>query len=522
MPNRLPMQSVAGGLAVLLFLLLPPFAGGEPPASGEGVLELELLGRYDGGDGKEAAEIAAWDGASRRLFVVNGATRKIDVLDLSDPRRPSLAFRLDVGSLGAPNSVAVHDGLVAVAVAAPTPQDDGKVAFFDRDGQDLGSVTVGALPDMVAFSPDGKRLLVANEGEPDDGYRRDPPGSISLITIAVGAPRQEHVATLTFTDFDAGGPRAVEVPPGLRIRPKATVSQDLEPEYIAFDAAGSKAWVALQENNAFAILDLATPRVETLVDLGSKDHSRAGAGLDASDRDGGVEIRPWPVAGLYQPDAIAAFEVAGETFLVSANEGDARKIEERRVGDLKLDRQVFRRRGKLQKSKHLGRLQVSAHAEQNGAGAYRRLFSFGARSMSVWDARGSLLWDSGDQLERAVTAIHGATHDHRSDNKGPEPEGIAVGRVGERHYAFVGLERAGGIAVFDVSEPTAPVFDGYHPSPAEDVSPEGVTFIPWTSLAQAGPDSATSPAEAPPEALLVVPHEISGTVVIWGLRRAAR
>ncbi|WP_155344075.1 choice-of-anchor I family protein [Acrocarpospora pleiomorpha] len=489
------------------------------PAQATGGIELTFLGRFaTGAVGVGASEITAYDPATRRVFVVNAQDGTVDVLDIKDPRNPK-----KVATLVTPgaNSVAVKKGLVAVAQQAAVKTDPGTVSFFSaRNGRKLREVRVGALPDMVMFTPDGDKVVVANEGEPSsycaDGV--DPEGSVSIVDVKRGS-----VKTASFRAYN--GKENYLRAKGVRIYgPNATAAQDFEPEYIATDKHGRTAWVSLQENNAIAIVDLKHARVEEIVPLGLKDHSKPGAGIDASDRDTKIDIRPRPVLGMYQPDALASFEQRGRTYLVTANEGDARDYdcfsEEVRVKDLTLARPDG---DALKKDAELGRLNVTTTSPKNAAGATTDLHSFGARSISIRSSSGAPVWDSGDQIEKLIAEKLPAqfnadqennTFDSRSDNKGPEPEGVAIGEIKGRTYAFAGLERVGGIVAYDVSNPSRPSLAGYVNSrdftgnvaagTAGDVGPEGVLFIP----------AAQSPTFRP---LLVVGHEISGTTAIYEL-----
>ena len=286
---------------------------------------LEKIGAYDSGVfGASAAEIPAFDAKSKRGFIVNAQKGAVDVIDMTDPAKPEHIGTIDATKLlpGASiNSVAVHEGLVAVAVQAATKTDKGLLALYKAsDLSLLGQAEVGALPDMLTFTPDGQTVLVANEGEPSDDYQIDPEGSISVVDVR--DPAKPVVRTADFKAFD----KAELLKKGVRVfGPNATAAQDLEPEYIAVSADGKTAWASLQENNAFAIIDVANAKVTDIVPMGFKDHGKDGNGIDASDTDLKVDIRTWPgVRGLFLPDAIAAYEVDGKTYLVSANEGDAR------------------------------------------------------------------------------------------------------------------------------------------------------------------------------------------------------
>lgn len=491
-------------------------------------ISLSVKGTYATGIFDDsAAEIVAFDPSSDRLFVVNGSSGAVDVLNISDPANITRAFAISIGAYGAQaNSVAVHDGVVAVAVAADPKTDPGAVVFFDNNGGFLSSVTVGALPDMVTFTPDGSKVLVANEGEPNDAVTIDPEGSVSIIDISGGVAglTQANVTAVGFTAFNGGG-----LDPSIRIfTPGATVAQDLEPEYIAVSADSATAWVTLQENNAVALLDINAGTVTSLIGLGFKDHSVTGNGIDASNRDDAVNITTYPVFGMYQPDAVVAFESGGQTYLFTANEGDSRDYdgfsEEERVGDLTLDPAVFPNAAALQDNAVLGRLNITTTLGNTDADPeYEALYAYGARSFSVWNGgTGALVYDSGDDLEVLIADRlpqqfnsnndDNDSFDSRSDDKGPEPEGVAVGQIAGVNYGFVGLERVGGIAMYDLSVPTAPAFITYinnrnfsadaETAAAGDLGPEGLQFIA----------AADSPTLIP---MLAVGNEVSGTTTLF-------
>lgn len=533
--NRRARRSLSVALATTALagaVACAPMGPTEPPAP----VQPELVGRYTTGLGNTSGEtVAHGDG---KLFVTNTAGGgSVDVVDLTDPAAPNLLTRISTAP-ALPNSVAVNDGLVAVAVEAPVKTDPGKVLFFDTDGNPLGDATVGSLPDMLAFTADGDRVLVANEGEPNS-YNQldsvDPEGSVSVVDVAaVRAGGAATVTTIGFTDFNVGGPRAAELPAGVRVfGPNATVAQDLEPEYIAVHPDGEQAWVTLQEANAVARLDLVNDRVTWIRDLGRRDESLAGNGLDASDRDGAGtaplagNIQTWPVASMYQPDALSLFIVDGSPYLVSANEGDARDYtgfsEEARVGagSYVLDPTVFADPTLKSSDDKLSRLTVStATGDTDGDGDVDRIDLFGSRSFSIWKGTDlTQVHDSGRELEERTFAAFPANFnasndgnavDNRSDNKGPEPEGATVVNVDGRPVAFIGLERIGGVMAYDVSDPEAPVFNAYvndrdfTQAAAPDAGPEVLSSVPaWEN-----------PTGRP---LLLVAHEVTGTVAIYRL-----
>ena len=508
---------------------------GVPAASLAERVELDPIGVYESGIFDEsAAEIPAYDPATQRLFVVS-ADRGVDILDIADPTAPSL-----FGTVSAPNanSAAFNPvgGYLAVAVADDDTQAPGSVRFYDAAGVTLGSAPTGALPDMVTFTPDFQHLLVANEGEPNDDYTVDPVGSVSVINVAAG-PAAASASTADFAAFDSV--EAALKASGVRVfGPGASVSQDLEPEYIAVAADGTTAYVALQENNAVAVVDIDSATVTDVLPLGFKDFSQPGNGIDASDRDDAINITPRPVFGMYQPDAIAVYEVDGQTFLVTANEGDARDYdgfsEEVRVEDLTLDATAFPDAATLQAEENLGRLRVTDKlGDTDGDGDFDQLYAYGGRSFSIFRVTPGadsleLVFDSGDSLEQITAALlpdnfnsnndENDSFDARSDDKGPEPEGITLATIGGKTYAFIGLERIGGIVVYDITDPGDPRFIQYvnprdfsftgeledNPGGAGDLGPEGLFFI--------GADD--SPIDLP---LLVVANEVSGTTRIYAI-----
>lgn len=546
-----PRSLVVG--ALMLAGLVGACGGGddavaEPRPTG---LTLARIGGFDGA-AAGAAEITAYDAASRRLFVVNGANGSVDVLDLRDPAAPAKVGTIDISALGgAVNSVAVHEGLVALAIESSPKTSPGTVAFYQAGTLALlGQVTVGAQPDMLTFSADGTRVLSANEGEPNSygaADSVDPVGSISIISVnRTGSGATLAVApTVRTADFAAYNSQLAELrAAGVRIYgPNATVAQDLEPEYIALSSDGSTAYVTLQENNAVAVVDIASATVTSIRPLGTQDHSLAGFGLDPSDEDGGTntnsgtpraQIGNWPVRGLYLPDAIASYRVGAQTYLVTANEGDARadwpgfneEVRVRAHCDKGLDPAVFAgatgtAADPLLLDSNLGRLRVTSAPNgndtgKNAAGLCNKLYSYGSRSFTIWTPEGNGLtrvFDSGEQFERQTLALgaanFNASHDNntldgRSASKGPEPEGVVVATLGGTTFAFIGLERIGGVMVYDVSTPASSRFVTYlntRDGVTGDRGPEGLHFVP----------AAQSPNGKP---LLIVGHEVSGTTSV--------
>lgn len=494
------------------------------------------IGTFDTGAGEGAGEITAFDSSTATLIVLRADLPGVDVVDLSDPTAPDLKTTVDLAEFGPnPNSIAARDGIAAVAIQAEEAGQPGVVVFMDMEGTVLSSVEVGNHPDMVTFTPDGGKVLTAGEGEPNFDYTVDPEGNISIIDISGGVEgvTAANVQIIGFTDFNEGGARADEVPADLRVYgPNASVAQDIEPEYIAITPDSATAYVTLQENNALAVIDIESATVSALVALGLKDHSAEGNGLDGSNEDGGINIATYPVLGMFLPDAIYAFETGGEGYLITANEGDARDYvnpdnedetffsEETRIEDVTLDPEVFEDPDAILSA--IGRLKITTTlGNEDDDEEYEALYSFGARSFTIWDLEGNFVSDSGDALERfsAILAPDlfnidsglASEFDSRSDDKGPEPEAVVVGEVDGTVLAFVGMERLGGIMIFDVTDPTAPSFiqwannaNPYDEEAPGDVSPEGLLFV----------SAEESPTGAP---LLIVSNELSGTVTIYSI-----
>ena len=542
-----------------------------PDPQAEHTLLIDFVGRYTTGVFDEsAAEIVAWDPETERAFVVNANAGNVSVIDFSTPSAPTLVDTLDAAgditaegaaggrTPGEVNSVSLRragsGSVIALAVAADPVTDAGWVAFYAaEDGSFLSAVDVGALPDMVTYTPNGQRVLVANEGEPDDGV--DPEGTVSIVDVRGGEAgvTNADVTTVGFGEFDAGEARAGELPAEVIIAPEdasASVSQDLEPEYVAVSPDSSTAWVTLQENNAVAIVDVEAGTITAIAALGFKDHALPGNELDASDRDGLVNIRSWPVLGMYMPDSIAAYEVGGQVYLLTANEGDARDFSEARAEDIADPDELgatftpadgsFGSASELLERARLGRLEIHTQLGVTdraclGDGdlsdcVYDRLYAYGARSFSVWNgSTGELVWDSGHAFEVITASALGGEFnanndenggDSRSDAKGPEPEAITVGQIADRWFAFIGLERMGGIVVYDVSDPAAPSFVTYYlerdfaiedveaaveAEEGVDLGPESIVFVP----------AEDSPVPDTP--VLLVGHEVSGTTTMLSL-----
>ena len=551
--------ALTGSTAASAAIVADPVRDSAPDTS----LTLRPVGSYETGvfDASAAEIVHAY---KDRLFVVNAQAGAVDVLDNSNPAAPVKLYSLS--GTGVANSLAVRaDGLGVVALEAEDKTAPGRLVFFDADADTatiLGEVTVGSLPDMVTLSDDGAYAIVANEGEPADDFSTDPEGSIGVVALPGGkaAPAQEAVRTAGFDAFEEGGTKTLDADvrvfgpdvaaPDQGEAPLASnrVSRNLEPEYIA--VAGGTAYAALQEANAVAVIDIASATVTDVWSLGFKDYGTQT--LDASDRDPQdapvYNEKSYPgLFGMYMPDGMQAYEVDGKTYLVTANEGDGREWgdfnDTARVKDLGskglapvcVDSALA---GKLGDA-DLGRLNVATDMGLNDEGTcYTDLYTFGGRGFSVWDAEtGTQVFDSGSAFEEITHAANpeffNSNHSEsnlegRSDDKGPEPEGLTLGTVDGRTYAFIGLERVSGVMAYDITDPTAPTYASYINnrdfsisveddvtgdeaadrellSRAGDLGPEGLEFIP----------AEMSPTGRP---LLAVGNEVSGTTTLYAVQ----
>lgn len=496
-----------------------------PQASKE--IELLHLGSFKPDSSGSTCEIVAYDSISKRIYMTSAIEDRLDIADFSNPSSIKKIRSIDMSTYGGITSVAVKNGIVAVASPNANEQLNGRVIFFNNNGDYLNQVTVGALPDMITFTPDGKKVLTANEGQPSADYSVDPEGSVSIIDISSGVA-SASVVTADFKAFNAQ--EAALIASGVRKLFKAsTLAQDFEPEYIAISADSKKAWVTLQENNAIAEIDLQTQAVSRVWPLGTKDWSASGNGLDASDNNQNILIASWPVKSFFIPDAVATFNKNGVNYIVTANEGDEKEYsalnERTTVGanNYLLDTSAYPQAAMLKESYNLGRLRVTnLNGDTDNDGDFDQIYTVGTRSFSIFNADSrSLVYDSKDDFEQITSKdttwvkVFNADNEGngakgRSRAKGPEPEGVCLATINKRTYAFVTLERTGGVMAYNITDPSAPVFTCYNNTRNQykydgDNGPEGIIYIHRNQ----SPDN---------NHYVLVANELSGTITVYKLK----
>ncbi len=509
----------------------------------------KLLSRHSVGSyfDQGAAEIVAYSSKNKRMFVTNNVTNSIHVVNITDPSSPVLFDTISLKPYGSDvTSVACNGDYIGATVIDSTGKlANGKVVFFNaKTLAFVSQVKVGPNPDMLIFTKDGKKVLVANEGEPLD-YVIDPEGSVSIINISNGISNltNSNVVTAGFSAFNN-----VSIDPKIKITGKlvdsatkstvvrnSTVAEDLEPEYIAVSEDSKTAWITCQENNCVAILDIDSQKITKLLPLGFKNHNLPANALDYTNQGSTISIDTVKVFGMYQPDQIYSYRVNGVNYFVTANEGDVRadwgsvnnEEQDIRNSSIKLDTAIFGLSSVtlLKNNNGRGRLKISSkYGDFNNDGKFDSLFSYGARSFSIWNGTtGTLVYDSKNEFETITASkyptLFNASHTNntkknRSDDKGPEPECITIGKILDSTYAFIGLERIGGVMIYNITDPNNARYVNYintrnaavSPSAANlasvgDLGPEGLIFIP----------KAESPNG---KDLLLVSNEISGTVAI--------
>jgi hypothetical protein len=507
-------------------------------------LYMTLLSSFSNGAAPaNSAEIIAYDSTDYRLYIANSIGAKLDIVNFSNPSAPVLINSISMAPYGNINSVTAHNGIVALAIENSAPQQNGSVVFLNSSGTFLSQVTVGAMPDMITFNRDFTKVLTANEGEPSALYSTtaenntslsvDPEGSISIIDLTPGVASisNANVTTIGLTQYN--GQEAALRAQGVRLfSSSATVAQDLEPEYISVSGDNTKAYVTMQEANAILVVDLLTSTIDTLYALGFSNYS-SGNGMDASDQTTGqILITSLPVKGAYMPDAIASSTINGQEYVFTANEGDSREfggvIDAARISTLTLDSTVWADQAIVKNNRFMGRLSgLKYSGDTDNDGDLDEIHVMGGRSFSIRNAStGALVYDSKDLIEQITSthpvyaALFNASNTtgtpalkNRSDDKGPEPEGVTTAFINGSHYLFVGLERIGGAMVFNVDNPVVPVYVGYYnnrstTSSGPDLGTEGIIYI----------DAANSPNG---QSILILANEVSSTLSIYQVNTCA-
>ena len=502
-------------------------------------LNLSLLSSFSNGTaGTNSAEIVAFDEDVDRLFIANSIAAKLDIVNFANPSLPVLITSISTTPYGNINSVVAHDSIVALAIENINPQLNGSVVFLDYNGNFLSQVTVGAMPDMITFNKNYTKILTANEGEPNAAYTVDPEGSVSIVDLTPGIANLTNANVTTIGLSAYNGQEATLIAQGIRVfSTSATVAQDLEPEYITISDDNTKAYVGIQEANALLTIDLTN---NTIISLAALGYSPYGTGsnnaLDASDQSGAILITgDLPIKGAYMPDALSFGTIGGQGYIFTANEGDSREfgtvVDANRINSTtfaNLDAVAFPDASILKNSKFLGRLSALKYSgDTDGDGDYDELHVMSGRSFSIRNATtGALVYDSKDLIEQIIAnhptfaAIFNASNStgtpslkNRSDDKGPEIEGIYFQTINGKPYVFLALERIGGVMVFNVENPLSPVYVAYRNNRSTtlsgpDLGAEGIVTIP-AAISPNGND------------IVILANEVSSTLSIYQVNTCA-
>ena len=544
------MKKIPLSVFALLTASTLVFAGQFPALANEAAVKVTEISSITSGDGEGSAEIATFHAASKRVFATNGVKNTIDIFDISDVSNPkkvgSVAlspYGNDVTSVAAGKDVVVAVVNVAdkfSATGVPTTTN-GKIVVFDTNGKVLSSPDVlGVLPDSVSFAPNGTTALVAIEAQPvcakddpataakeDTDYTKasDPVGGVTVVDLS--NPSAPVLRFAGFDQFTVSEMRAKGIAVSSVVN---NISKDFEPEFVSA-VDNNYAYVTIQEANAIGKLNIQSATFESITRAFESRVARVAR--DTSDRDAGAGPRTYTnVVGASQPDAIAGFTVGAGQYFVTANEGDAREYtclnDDLRASALKVDAKRFPDWKTLSGSAALGRAKVNPTiGDKDGDGDIDTIHLRGSNSMTMY-RNGIAIWDSADLLDQIQTQAFGVANingshslssdkstmnylgQDRSDDKGAEPEGVAVGMVGDRRIAILGLERMTALAIFDITQPRNPVFQEWlqmlptKATPAKDVkhwSPEGIVFVP----------ADKSPSG---KALIITSYELSGSLSI--------
>lgn len=491
--------------------------------------KLSYIGNYQTGMSNKdggIAEIVKYNKDNQKMYLVNGAEQSVDIVSIvnmtsNNKTEFKIDTRLDITAMGQTHGFAsgditsidinTNEKIIAIAVQGATYKDNGSIVILNYEGKYINHFEAGVQPDMVTFSHDYKYLLSANEGEPREGYAvaagvMDPKGSVTIIDIKKGVGKAT-AQTIGFDKFDSKEARAALVENGVLLKPNTAPSVDLEPEYISVSDNNHYAYVSLQEANSVATIDLKTQEIVSVKGLGFKDHNIEENVLDAL-KDGQVNLTTQNLYGTYMPDGIASQKIGGKQYIFTANEGDGREW-----GEYK-DTGSYRFPGTFYK------IDTLLNTEREGLEA-DKTYIYGSRSFSIWDADTmEQVYDSGSDFEKitgelypdAFNSSNNKTElDSRSGKKGPEPEDIKVMKVNGKTFAFIGLERTGGIMMYDVTNIQNVKFHDYvnlrdftgtDVVSSGDLAPEGLCLV----------EAKDSPTGKP---LMLVANEVSGNVRVF-------
>ncbi len=547
-------------------------------------IRLTRLGSYRGGwFSRNTGTSPVYDPRTKRLFVGSVDRQAIEVLDISDPNEPDKIFAIPIAPYGdEPNSIAIHKGILAVSVKTTgNPAEPSRILFFNAAGESLAPPIELAGVSSVQFTPNGRKLVATVSGGYDEETLQFSESKIAVIDLGQvnrggcrKKPEKCHldptVRLADFSAFDKEELRASGVrfflsqvlSPLLPLGMELSTGQEIDVAAFAVSHDSRHAYVSLQRNNALAKVDLQRARITEINALGYLDHSVPGFGMDVSDRDGAINIANWPLRSFPQPDKIGVIRSGGQQFILAVNEGDPFDVElpagtvlpdgtvlpedtefgeKARVKNLVLDDTAFPNAASLQLDENMGRLQVSQIdgyvTDADGEKVFRELYTLGSRSLSTLTLKGETVFDSGEEFERIMeqaALAQGLSFncaedeneaDQRSDDRGPEPEPFALGRIDNRSYAFVGFERVSGILVYEVADPYAPNFQQYINNrnfaiePKDACGEKGAPALPSCALAG---DLETegilfiskqdSPIDVP---LLAVSHELSDSTTLY-------
>ncbi|CAH1785683.1 unnamed protein product [Owenia fusiformis] len=433
---------------------------------------------------KESAEKGEVDNARGLFYTVGGDF--IHVVDIRDPRSPQILFYMKKANAGFTDVGVCGDYVVATSDNATHPLNGRLYIFlaYDFDTQSLelvNTLTVGSLPDMVAFTSDCKKAVIAIEGERREinGQAVDPEGEIAIVEFIPGLPLSFKITNLNFKAFNSMA--AAYMRRGVRkIFPNNTFSEDLEPEYVTISDDDRTAYVVLQENNAMVKVDLTSDKIIDIFPLGTKDWSALK--LDPSDRDGGINLASYPIRGIYNPDSIKFMNINGEDYIITANEGDEKEYEfsnsepwsesteGSKLGRLLSNDVSDELKSLLMDETKLGRMPFSTTEQdlsQDG-GKLLDFLTYGGRSFSLFRASDmSQAYDSGDKFEQEIKRSFPDYFNAAMKIGIPqiaEPEGIAAGRIGNKTVIFVTMERPGMTAIFSIGSRgrLKPKFESIH------------------------------------------------------------